>query len=557
MRKLIFVVFGLALVLDMADARQTQEKIDTTALAKIRDEGMNRSQVMDILSSLCDVNGPRLAWSPEYKEAATWAISKFKEWGIQNAQLENVGPVGKGWTLKKFTAQAVEPRAFPLIAYPKAWSPGVKGTIRGQAVYLQAKTEADLEQYKGKLKGAFVLTTDQVSTKPHYTPDANRYVDSLLLKLANASLLETRGGRRGPNMFDSSMIQRFLQNAQFTAKKVEFCQKEGAAMLLDGARGDFGTIFVASASVPSAPKTIQDMFGPRMAVYSPDAPSILPQVSVASEHYNRIVRMIQKGQKVTLEMSLEVAFTKPDSGFNIIAEIPGTDLKDEIVMVGGHFDSWHAGTGATDDGTGSAAAMEAVRILKATGLQPRRTIRVGLWHAEEEGLLGSAGYVAKHFGERKGGDRLAMMMGMGGGGSLTTLPEHEKLSVYFNHDNGGGRLRGVYLQGNEAARTIFRAWLNAFGDPTAQTLSNSNTGGTDHLSYDAVGLPGFQFIQDAIEYDTRTHHSNMDVYERVQEDDMKQAATMMAFFLYNASTRDEKFPRKPMPAPRSGAPGGQ
>lgn len=543
-------------VTPFAVGQTASEKIDTAALARIKDEGMNRSQVMEIMSYLTDIYGPRLAWSPDYKEAATWVASKLKEWGLQNVEFENCGPVGKGWTLKKFSALAIEPKAFPLIAYPKAWSPGVKGAVRGQAVYLQARTEADLEQYKGKLKGVFVLVSDIVPARAHFTGEANRLPDSTLLKLSNASPFDPRGGRRPQNMFDSTAIQRFLQNAQFAAKKAEFCQKEGAVMLLDGARGDYGTIFVAQASVPSAPKSLQDMFGPRQAAYSADAPAILPQVSVASEHYNRMIRMIQKGQKVKLEMSLEVEFTKPDSGFNVVAEIPGTDLKDEIVMVGGHFDSWHAGTGATDDGSGSGATLEAVRILKAAGLQPRRTIRVGLWHAEEAGLLGSATYVAKHFGERKSGDRLAMMMGMGGGGTLTTTPDHAKLSVYFNHDNGGGRLRGVYLQGNEATRPIFRVWLNAFGDPTAQTLSNSNTGGTDHLSFDAVGLPGFQFIQDPMDYDTRTHHSNMDVYERLQEDDMKQAATMMAFFLYNASTRDEKFPRKPVPTPPGGAPSG-
>ncbi|HEY6951606.1 MAG TPA: M20/M25/M40 family metallo-hydrolase [Bacteroidota bacterium] len=539
MQKFLHAVIGFSILVSVvATGQSTQEKVDTTALAKIKDEGMNHSQVMDVLSYLSDVYGPRLAWSPEYREAAEWASSKLKEWGLANVHFENTSPVGRGWTLKEFSAEAVAPRAFPLIAYPKAWSPGLKGTVRGPAVYLQAKDEADLAKYKGKLKGAFVLLSDPIQLKAHFTPDGVRLADSTLLDLANASA--TGGRRRAP--FDSSRIQRFLQSAQLNAAKIEFCENEGAVMLLDASRGDFGTVFVQSAAIPRAPKSIQDMFGPRLAAYSPDAPKILPQVTVASEHYNRIVRMLEKGQNVRLEMSLQVEFTKADSGFDIIGEIPGTDLKDEVVMVGGHFDSWHGGTGATDDGTGSAAAMEALRILKATGLQPRRTIRIGMWEAEEEGLLGSASYVARHYGERKGGDRL-------GGGTITTLPEHEKFDVYFNHDNGSGRLRGVYLQGNEDARPIFRAWLAAFGDPTAQTITISNTGGTDHLSYDAVGLPGFQFIQDPIEYETRTHHSNMDVFDRVQADDMKQASTMMAFFLYEAATRDAKFPRKPMPTP--------
>jgi Zn-dependent M28 family amino/carboxypeptidase len=260
--------------------------------------------------------------------------------------------------------------------------------------------------------------------------------------------------------------------------------------------------------------------------------------------------MIQKGQKLEMEMELEVEFTPVDSAFNIIGEIPGTDLKDEVVMIGGHFDSWHAGTGATDNGTGSAVCMEAMRILESLGLKPRRTIRIGLWAGEEEGLLGSRAYVTSHFGEREGG--AAGMFG-GPSGNVKTKPEYEKFSVYFNNDNGTGKVRGVYMQGNEAARPIFRAWLEPFARTGASTLSLSNTGGTDHLSFDGIGLPGFQFIQDPIEYETRTHHSNMDVYDRAQEEDLKQAAAIMASFAYNSASRDEKFPRKPMPQPASGA----
>ena len=251
--------------------------------------------------------------------------------------------------------------------------------------------------------------------------------------------------------------------------------------------------------------------------------------------------MIEKGQHLKMTMALDVRFTQVDSSYNIIAEIPGTDLRDEVVMLGGHFDSWHAGTGATDDGTGSAASMEALRIIKACGLHPRRTIRVTLWAGEEEGLLGSRGYVARHFAEQNA-DMMAVLRGEGG--PFEKKPEYDKLSVYFNHDNGTGRFRGVYMQGNEAARPIFRAWLKAVGDSTAETLTLSNTGGTDHLSFDAVGLPGFQFIQDPLDYGSRTHHSNMDVYDRVQEPDMKQAATIMAIFAYNAAMMDQMFPRK-------------
>jgi len=252
-----------------------------------------------------------------------------------------------------------------------------------------------------------------------------------------------------------------------------------------------------------------------------------------------------------------VAWTPADSTFNIIAEIPGTDLKDQVVMLGGHFDSWHAGTGATDDGTGVGTVVEAMRILHTLGIQPRRTIRMALWAAEEEGLIGSRSYVSQHFGERVGGGGGMGGMFGGGGGELKLKPEQEKLSVYFNHDNGSGKLRGIYLQGNEAARPIFRAWLVPFASMGASTITLQNTGGTDHQSFDGVGIPGFQFIQDPLEYETRTHHSNQDVYERIQADDMKEAAVVMASFVYNAAMRDEMFPRKSMPAPRPArTPGG-
>jgi hypothetical protein len=553
MAKRLMILLILVIAVAPLTLGQTMtEKLDTTVISMIKDEGMNKSQVMEILSYLTDVYGPRLTWSPEYREAAEWTSSKLKEWGLQNVHYTNFEPSGKGWTLKKFSANVISPRAYPIIAYPKAWTPGTKGTVRGEAVVVDAQNEADLAKYKGKLKNAFVLTTEERELPAHFKAQGYRLADSSLLDLSNAGMpgAARRGGRR--QMGDSAAIARFLAQAQFQAKKLEFFMNEGAAALLDGARGDGGTIFVSQASVPRAPQSLSDLFGGRVSPYAADAPKILPQVAVAGEHYNRMVRMIKKGQKVTIEMNLEVEFTKAAPGFNIIAEIPGTDLKDEIVMVGGHFDSWHAGTGATDDATGSAASLEAVRIIKKLGLKPRRTIRIALWGGEEQGLLGSRGYVKETFGERQGDQ----MMG-GATGPLKTKPEYEKFSVYFNHDNGTGRLRGIYLQGNEAAREVFRQWFAAFDDPNAQTISLSNTGGTDHLAFDAIGLPGFQFIQDPIEYDSRTHHSNMDTYERVQADDMKQASTVMAVFLYNAAMRDQKFPREPEPVrPASGAPSG-
>jgi Zn-dependent M28 family amino/carboxypeptidase len=330
--------------------------------------------------------------------------------------------------------------------------------------------------------------------------------------------------------------------------KLEMAQKEGALVVFDNGRGDGGTFIVQSATVPQ-PTGAATPGVPRLNPYDATAPQIVPQATLAAEHYNRLARLLAKGQKVRLEMTFEVDFTPADSCFNIIAEIPGTDLKDQVVMMGGHFDTWHAGTGATDDCSGVGACMEAVRIIKALGLQPRRTIRVGFWAAEEQGLIGSSQYVSQHFAVREGADATSFMGG-GASGELKKKPEYDKFSVYFNHDNGTGKIRGIYMQGNEATRPIFRAWLEPFASLGASTLSLQNTGGTDHGSFDNAGLPGFQFIQDPIEYEARTHHYNMDVYDRLQADDMKQAATIMAAFAYNAAMRDEMFPRKPLPAPR-------
>ena len=557
---LLLFIFGLPF------AAAQQEKLDSATVARIKEEGLNNSQVMDLLSNLCDVYGPRLSWSPEYKRAADWVSKKLTAWGVQNVHYDNWAPVGKGWSLENFSAMVTAPVAYPIIAYPAAWSPGF-AEKEAEIVYLDVKQLADFDKFKGKLKGKYVLISDPVEITAHFDPQADRLADSALLKLANADQQPGRQRRRSPyprriteNIdsalaaarqtnpdIDSAAFVRRAQQYLVNPRKLEFAKSEGAIAAITGGRGDGGTMIVAAASVPQPAGT---PYNQRIGPYDPKAPEIIPQVVFAAEHYNRLLRMLEHGQKVKLEMELQVATTKADSGFNVIGEIPGTDLADEVVMVGGHFDTWHSGTGATDDGTGTAASMEVMRILKTLedkyGMKPRRTIRIGLWGAEEEGLIGSREYVSEAFARRGGGQQIAMG-GADSGPELTKTPAYEKFSVYFNHDNGGGRFRGVYLQGNEAARAIFRSWLTSYGDPTAQTLTIQTTSGTDHLSFDGVGLPGFQFIQDPIEYDTRTHHTNMDVYERVQEDDMKQAATIMALCAYGAATRDEKFPRKPEP----------
>jgi carboxypeptidase Q len=540
--------------------QQTPAKAPDDPIERIKDEGMNRSQVMQTLSYLTDVIGPRLTNSPNMKRANEWTRDEMTKWGMRNAHLEAWGPFGRGWSLTRFSAQVIEPQGIPLIAYPKAWSPATNGTVTAEVIYFNAKNEADLEPFKGKLKGAIVLTAPMREVKASFQALSSRRDEKDLLGLADAP--EPRAGQRS---FRFTPEQRAAQ--QFTSRKYQFLQDEGAAVLIDPSRlGDGGTIFVQSATVPQ-PVAAEPSGAHSRSVgpYDKSAPKITPQLVMAVEHYNRIIRMIEAGEKVKMAVDLAVEWQDADlMGYNTIAEVPGTDLKDEIVMLGGHMDSWHAGTGATDNGAGVAVGMEVMRIIQALGLKPRRTIRIALWSGEEQGLLGSRAYVAEHFGKMETPAVPAPAASGNGNGAtpptpapvLVTKPDYKKLSAYFNLDNGTGKIRGVYLQGNEAVRPLFRQWLMPFRDRPedktapvwgASTLSISNTGGTDHLAFDDIGLPGFQFIQDEIEYDTRTHHSNQDVFDRIQADDMKQAATIMATFVYNAAMLNEKLPRKPMP----------
>jgi hypothetical protein len=537
------------------DVIEVRAPAKTDPIDRIKDEGMNRSQVMQTLGFLSDVIGPRLTASPNLKRANEWTRDKMAAWGLQNAHLEAWGPFGRGWTLQRFSAQITEPQGIPLIAFPKAWSPATDGAITGNVVYLDAANEADLAKYKGTLKGAIVLMTPVREIKAHFESLGTRLNEKELLALADAPAPGTGGGggRRG-----GRLTPEMRAALQFNVRKQMFVQEEGAAVLVDPSRsGDGGTLFVQQASVPQPVAEVP--FGPgaprQKSAYDKDAPKFLPQIVVAGEQYNRILRMLQAGEKLKMEVNIAVAWQDTDPmGYNTIAEIPGSDplLKDEVVMLGGHMDSWHAGTGATDNAAGVSVAMEAARIIQALGLKPKRTIRVGLWTGEEQGLLGSRAYVTQHFGSLEAGNPGVVPPGTPNSQPaapqrLTTTPEYEKFAGYFNLDNGTGKIRGVYLQGNEAVRALFRDWLAPFRDAGAQTLSIANTGGTDHLSFDRIGLPGFQFIQDEIEYDTRTHHSNQDVFDRIQGDDMKQAATIMAWFVYNTANRNEKLPRKPAP----------
>jgi hypothetical protein len=514
----------------------------TDPIARIRDEGLNRSHVMATAAYLTDVIGPRLTGSPNLKRANEWTRQKLTEWGLDKSRLEAWGPFGRGWSLERFSAQLIEPYSFPLIAYPKAWSPGVRGTLVADVVHLDARDVSDLGRYTGKLKGAVVLVGSPREVKAHFEPEGARRTDTQLLDLANANpgggggTGPARGGpgARGGGPQAPPDVRARLELAR---RRLGFLIEEGAAALIDcSTAGDGGTLFVAGAAVPQTAEGPAGSGGARgVAAWDPRAPKSLPQLTCSVEHFNRMVRMLQAGGKLRIALELRVRHHDDDlMAYNTVADLPGTDLGDEVVMLGAHMDSWHSGTGATDNAAGVAVCMEAVRILKALDLRPRRTIRVALWSGEEQGLLGSRAYVAQHF------------RGPGEGSSPgLDKPEHEKLSGYFNLDNGTGKIRGVYLQGNPAVGPIFREWLQPFRDLGAATVSLTSTGGTDHLSFDGVGLPGFQFIQDPVEYPTRTHHSNQDLYDRLQADDLKQAAVIMAAFVYQTAMRDQRLPRKP------------
>ena len=499
---------------------------DSVTVRALKDEGHHNSRVMEILSILTDINGPRLTNSPGFKTAATYAKQTLESWGVEKVEFDHWDEeFGRGWQLKEFSLSATEPTYSPLIAYPKAWTPGVKGRLKGQAVYLDITKESDLQKYRGKLKGKIVLFSLPSPVRPSFKPDAWRHADSTLEEMAQAKATAAYQGRR---FTPASEPQRLAY------LKWELCQKEGAAAVLEASSRleNDGTLVVSAATVPYAPEV---PYGRRLQAWKENAPKVLPQVVVAAEHYNRLVRQLQKGIAVTLEMVLQTEFFPSAPGFNVIGEITGTDLKDEVVMIGAHLDSWHSSTGATDNAVGSAVMLEAMRLLKTLPERPRRTIRVALWGGEEQGLLGSRSYVKRKLGERLDHNYPY--------DSIRLTYSGEKFAVYFNMDYGAGKYRGIYLQGNENALPYFREWIQPFVADGAGTISMRNATGTDHLSFDAIGLPAFQFIQDPLEYATRTHHANMDVFDKVVEDDLKHNAIMTAYFAWRAANSDELLPR--------------
>lgn len=508
---------------------QRVEALDDRAVEILRKHGLEKSRVMDHLSWICDVHGPRLTGSPNLRRAQAWAKKTLASWGLSNARHEEWGPFGRGWRLDKFAMHVVGDNPWPVLAYPKAWSPGLPGKLVADVVAIGSMTKEQLEA--ADLTGKIVLIQKPRDVAEFFEGPARRFGADNLLEMANApGGREARRDRRARDQRRRAGFQRQRQMMEIVYGK------KPAAILDRGSKGQSGTIFVTSASAPSVK-------GQRGNARDPMVTGMVPQFTLAVEHYNRLARVLDRGVGVRMEIELDVTFFDDDlMERNVLADIPGTDpvIGDQIVMLGAHFDSWHSGTGATDNGCGSAVMMEAVRLIRElmneTGTSPRRTIRIGLWSGEEQGLLGSRAYVGQHFAESAGRGQPPSKL----------LSDHAKLSGYFNLDNGTGKLRGVYLQGNHAVATIFRSWLRPFKDLGASTLSLGNTGGTDHLAFDAVGLPGFQFIQDPVAYSTQTHHSNMDNWDHAVAEDLKQAATIIASFVWHAAQRDEMLPRKPL-----------
>ncbi len=558
------IAFGLPIV--------ASENIDYDGLNKIKQQGLDptNSKVMEVMSYLTDVYGPRLTGSPNVQKAGEWAVAKMKEWGLSNVAMEpwtacppemaaaraagapaagggagggggrGSGPAScnfpRGWANEKFYMEAVAPQPFPIPGTPTGWTPGTNGLVRGDVVLVTETTQEELQQKYagGKLKGKWVLGAEPPDVAAYWNPLSARYTKEQLENMNSpqhpAEFGVTppgggRGGRGGPGggRGNAGGAPPFNRNNWF--------KSEGVIGVLSTAPRGHGIYTIGGSSAT-------------------DPERGLTAIVIPAEQYGRLARILETGTAVTIEADIKNTYYPNPPMFNVVGEIPGTDKADELVMIGAHFDSWHASTGATDNGAGSGAMMEAMRILKQSGVRLRRTVRIGLWTGEEQGLLGSRDYVGRHFGTPGAG---------GGRGNPaqppappTLLPDAAKFAAYFNIDNGTGAIRGVYLQGNDAVAQIFKEWMEPFNTIGMTTLTIANTGGTDHLSFDAIGLPGFQFIQDPIEYDTMTHHTNLDSYERLQPEDMRRNATIAAAFAFLAANRDEKLPHKPATSAPSG-----
>jgi carboxypeptidase Q len=517
-----------------------KESLDLAMYQSIREEALQHSHIMEYASALADGIGPRLTGSPNLKRANDWTRDQFAAMGCANAHLEDWGEFGMGWQQLNTWVRMTSPDTAVFIAQAAPWSPATQGPVTAPAVWVDIKTEADFDKYKGKLGGKIVFLGEMRDVKPVDKPFFVRDEDADLQRIAT---YPTRFGN-GFSFAD------FLKGQAFREKIGRFFAAENAVAAITPSRdsrlggGSGGTIFDDTDA------------GFGFLIFQREHADAIPVAVTAIENYGRVYRLLKAGVPVSIELNIDTKFTGDhEHGFDTIAEIPGTDpkLKDEVVMLGGHLDSWASGTGATDNGAGTLVAMEVMRILNALQIKPRRTIRVGLWTGEEEGEFGSYNYVKQHFGfvprSTEPDQSMITEFDRDPSGPIQLKPDHQKLSAYFNVDNGGGKIRGVYLQGNAAIAPIFEQWIAPLKDLGVTTLTMRDTGGTDHEAFDAVGLPGFQFIQDPLDYSSRTHHTNMDTYERLLPEDLAQAALVEATFVYNAAMRDQMLPRKPLPHP--------
>ncbi len=505
---------SICLLLSLVSSLAAQEPVNHDVIARIREEGFRRSQVMEFAWVMTDVLGPRLTGSPGLKRAERWARARMDSLGLTGTVIEPYGEHGVGWTNEYTSLHLMEPSYQPIIGYPQAFTPGTAGKITGPARIVSLRSPADFGAHRGKLQGAIVLSTPPRPMAPRFGADAIRFSADSLSGLERVTLA-TEFQSEGQPMEWNDVIRTFLPVGSrptvpsFASEVLKFFKAEGVAVVLEAGAGGDGTVFLTGRE------------GNRQDRSQAAVLASPPVVTLAAEHYNRIHRLASRGVPTRLEIEVRNALDNTDTkGYNVLGEWRGSDLAEQLVMVGGHFDSWAAATGATDDAAGCAVALEAVRILKAIGVTPRRTIRVAFWSWEEGGVNGARAYVKNH-------------------------PElRDRLAGYFNVDNGGGRFRGIYLQGNERVRPIFSAWLAPFADLDATTVTSENAFGVDAIAFDMAGLPGFQFIQDPMDYPTRTHHSNMDVYDKLVPDDLRRNAVILASFLYHAAMRDEALPRE-------------
>ena len=523
-RCLLLVCMGIS---GMAAAA---EPVDLDMVNRIRQEAFHRSQVMETFSQLTETIGPRLTNSPQMARANAWTRGKFTEWGLANVHDEAFDDFGRGWEFSNASVEMLSPRALPLHALPKAWTPGTPGPVEGEAMRVTIKAIGDLDQYKGKLAGKILLLDEAREYKRGSEPDSERHDDTGLAELQTFAVPKDQTKDR------AKRIREFGERRALAKATNAFFAAEGALAALSISGWDNGIIRVGGGGSRKAGEPIG-----------------VPELAMAAEHYNPLVRAVERKQPVRLRVDVQARFTDEadQPGYNTLAEIPGRGAKaGEIVMLGAHMDSWHAGTGAADNAAGVAVMMEAMRILKAVGARPHRTIRVALWSGEEQGLIGSQAYVARHFAaypEPTDPAQKALPASLREStGALQKTRDYDRFSAYFNMDNGSGRFRGIHAQENLAAMPIFEAWLAPFHDVGATTVASRNTGSTDHVSFDRVGLPGFQFIQDRLDYFSNVHHSNLDTWDHIEPEDLKQAAAIVASFAYHAAMREERLPRKPL-----------